>query len=178
MTNAPGVSGAIPVTMNLAGKSGIVFKTVTVNTDKGLKTLTVKVTFEPPPAPAKITPEQRTKNQELAKADRQAVFKGDCASCHVAPAQGKMGKELYAAACGICHDAEHRATMVPDLHALKHDTNADYWKTWISQGKPNTLMPGFAASEGGPLNETQILTLVNYLSTTVPQHAAQTAAAN
>ena len=176
-TNAPGATGEIPVTMNLAGKSGIVFKTVTVNTDKGPKTLTVKVAFEQPPPPVAMTPELRVKNQDLAKADRQAVFKGDCASGHVAPTRGKVGKELYAAACGICHDAEHRATMVPDLHALKHDTNADYWKTWISQGKPRSLMPAFASSEGGPLTDTQILTLVHYLSTTIPQHAVHTASA-
>ena len=47
----PGTNGVIPVTMNLAGKSGVVFKTVTVNTDKGTKSLIVKVTIEPPPAP-------------------------------------------------------------------------------------------------------------------------------
>jgi mono/diheme cytochrome c family protein len=113
----------------------------------------------------------RNKNQELAKADRQAVFKGDCASCHVQPVMGKMGKDLYDKACGICHDSEHRATMVPDLHALKHDTNLDFWKTWASQGKPGTLMPAFALSEGGPLNDAQINSLAQYLSATIPAHA-------
>lgn len=44
----PKDSGAIPVTMNLAGKSGLVFKTVTVNTDRGQKTLMVKVDIQAP----------------------------------------------------------------------------------------------------------------------------------
>jgi len=175
-TNAPGASGEIPVTMQLAGKSGVVFKTITVNSDHGQKVLTVKAVIPPPPV-APVVPMDRNKNQELAKADRQAVFKGDCASCHVEPAKGRLGKDLYDKACGICHDAEHRATMVPDLHALNHDTNTDFWKTWTSQGKPGTLMPAFALSEGGPLNDAQINSLAQYLSATIPAHAVKSAAA-
>lgn len=175
-TNAPGAIGEIPVTMNVAGKNGVVFKTVTVNTDKGPKILTVKANI--PTAPVVPPPPvDRNKNQELAKADRQAVFKGDCARCHVEPTRGKMGAELYKAACGICHEAEHRAAMVPDLHALNHDTNADFWKTWAAQGKSGTLMPAFAVSEGGPLSELQITSLVQYLATTIPPQAVKPAAA-
>lgn len=171
-TNAPGAVGEIPVTMNMAGKSGLVFKTVTVTTDKGNKMLTVKATV-PAPQPVAAAPMDRNKNQELAKADRQAVFRGDCARCHVEPTKGKLGKELYEKACGICHDAEHRAEMVADLKKLNHDTNADYWKTWISQGKPGSLMPAFAQSQGGPLTEDQINSLVQYLVATIPTHAAR-----
>lgn len=167
-TNAPGATGEIPVNMNVAGKSGVVFKTVTVNTDKGPKMLTVKANIPPPPALA-AQPMDRMRNQELAKTDRQAVFKGDCARCHVEPARGKIGKELFEKACGICHEAEHRASMVPDLHALNHDHNADYWKTWIAQGKPNSLMPAFAVAQGGPLTDDQIASLVQYAVMAIPQ---------
>jgi mono/diheme cytochrome c family protein len=174
-TNAPGAFGEIPVTMNVAGKSGIVFKTVTVNTDKGPKILTVKANIPPPPV-VPPPPMDRNKNQAAALADRQAVFKGDCARCHVVPTVGKMGKELYDKACGICHEAEHRATMVPDLHALNHDTNPDFWKTWAAQGKPGSLMPAFAMSEAGPLNDAQINSLVQYLAATIPAQAVKPAA--
>lgn len=177
----PGAGGEIPVVMNVPGKTGSVFKTVTVNTDHGPKILTVKVNITPPGTAvlqAMNGPVDRSKNQELAKADRTAIFKGDCASCHVEKGRGKFGKELYAASCGICHDAEHRADMVPDLHNLKHDTNADYWKTWISLGKPGTLMPGFAQSEGGPLTPMEINSLVEYLVATVPTKATRPAAGN
>jgi mono/diheme cytochrome c family protein len=170
-TNAPGATGEIPVTMNLAGKpNGITFKTVTVNTDKGAKMLTVKVNIEAPPASAAPVM-NREANQKAALSDRQAVFKGECVSCHVEKGKGKLGQELYVASCGICHDAEHRASAVPDLHALPHDTNADYWKTWIAQGKPGSMMPAFSTSEGGPLGEDQIASLVQYLSTTIPAQA-------
>ncbi len=82
----------------------------------------------------------RAKNQGLAKADRQAVFKGECAKCHAEPTKGKIGRELYAVACGICHEAEHRASMVPDLKALNKPTSRDYWLQWIAHGKADTLM--------------------------------------
>ena len=167
---SPGTNGTIPVTMNVAGKSGMVFKTLSINTDKGWKMLSVKTTILPQPV-ATMTPGSRDKNQLLAKADRQAVFKGECASCHVEKAIGRVGKELYEAACGICHEAEHRATMVTDLHALKHETNAEYWKTWIDNGKEGSLMPAFAQRHGGPLSEQQIASLVDYLVRAIPSKA-------
>jgi mono/diheme cytochrome c family protein len=176
--NEPGATGEIPVTMNLAGKTGMVMKTITVNTDRGRKILNVTANITPAPVVAPA-PMDRNKNQELAKADRQAVFKGDCASCHGTPvSHNKAGADLYKAVCGVCHESEHRATMVPDLHALNHDTNADYWKTWISLGKPGSLMPGFAQSEGGPLNEAQINSLVQHLVRTIPSQPKRTAAGN
>jgi len=163
---APGTNGEIGVTMNLAGKMGVVYKSVTVNTDKGTKLLLVKVTIMPGTNnPGMGTREQ---NQKLALADRQAVFKGDCARCHVQPGAGKMGKELYMAVCAVCHEAEHRASMVPDLHNLTHETSHELWEVWINFGKPGSLMPAFAKPEGGPLSQAQIRSLADYLSATIP----------
>ncbi len=172
---ASGTSGQIPVTMNLAGKSGVVFKTITVNTDKGWKMLTIKTTILPPVAAA-MTGADRERNTLMAKADRQAVFKGDCARCHVEPVIGKMGKDLFTAACGICHEGEHRATMVPDLHALPHETNAEFWKTWTAHGKIGSLMPAFAQTDGGPLSDQQIASLTDYLVKAIPSKPGVTAA--
>ena len=164
---ASGGSGQIPVNMNVQGKSGVVLKTVTLHTDKGLKQLMVKATITQPD-PGLMTAADRERNQLLAKANPQEIFKGDCARCHVEPVIGKVGKELYTTACGICHEAEHRATMVPDLHNLPNDTSADYWKLMVTMGKPNTLMAAFAQSHGGPLSEMQVNSLVEYLVATMP----------
>ncbi len=164
---AAGGAGQIPVNMDVRGKSGVVLKTVTLHTDKGLKQLMVKATIQQMD-PNLMTPADRERNQLLAKADPQAIFKGDCARCHVEPVIGKVGKDLYTTACGICHDAEHRATMVPDLHNLPNDTSADYWRLMVTLGKPNTLMAAFAQSHGGPLSEMQINSLVEYLVATMP----------
>ena len=46
--------------------------------------------------------------------------------------------------------------MVPDLHLMSQPTDYNYWKTNIANGKPGTLMPAFAASQGGPLTDAQI----------------------
>jgi mono/diheme cytochrome c family protein len=107
--------------------------------------------------------DNRTRNQALALADHQAVFRGDCARCHAEPAKGKLGKELYVAVCGICHDAEHRADMVPVLGKSDQAHNPAYWRTWITFGKPGSLMPAFAQSLGGPLDREQIESLAAYL---------------
>jgi len=163
MQIGPGGTAGIPINMSLAGKSGVIIKTVTLHTDKGQKVLMVKSTIEAPPADSAAMAMNRERNQQLAQADRQAVFKGDCARCHVEPVIGKMGKDLYTFACGICHEAEHRASMVTDLHNLKTPPNAEYWKFFVVNGKPGTLMPAFSQSQGGPLSDAQVASLVDYL---------------
>jgi len=108
-------------------------------------------------------------------ANRQAVFQGECITCHVTPALNEMGAELYEKACGICHEAEHRASMVPDLHALQKETNADYWRTWITSSMEGKLMPAFAIEHGGFLNQAQIDSLVSYLLRAIPSRPASNA---
>ena len=85
-----------------------------------------------------------------------------------------MGTELFAAACGICHDVPNRATMVSDLRATVPNVvkNADYWRAWITNGKPATLMPAFSNKAGGPLNDQQIDSLVQLLEKGIPATSA------
>lgn len=149
----PGSSGQIEANVDIRGKRGVISKVVFVDTTAGTNMLSLVITV----------PEDRMRNQELALADRQAVFRGECASCHVHPAIGQTGAALYGLACGICHDSEHRATMVPSLDALGKLTDREYWDHWIRHGKAGTLMPAFAQAEGGPLPENQIRSLVDYL---------------
>lgn len=164
---AAGTNGQIQVTMNLVGKHGTVIKGVTLHTDQGVKSLSVKTVIEET-GPRKMTALDRQRNRLRAHGDSQAVFRDDCASCHAEPVIGKMGHELYTAACGICHEAEFRASMVPDLRNLPNDTNAEYWRQIVMQGKPKTLMPAFSQARGGPLTEPQITSLVEYLVATMP----------
>lgn len=159
---APHTNGQLAVSVNLANKSGTLFKTITVISTNSQKILTVKVML--PESPAMV----RSRNQQMALADQQAVFKGDCAKCHVEPAVGLMGKELYVKSCGICHEAKPRATMVPDLAMLSHPTDYAFWKQIIAEGKPKTLMPAFAAEHGGPLTIEQIESLAKVLTKAFP----------
>lgn len=162
-----GASEQIPATVNIGGRVGTFIKTITVTTDRGQKILNLQLDIKPKPLP-KMTEEDRERFMLIAKADRQAVFKNDCATCHVKPGEGKYGQELYAADCAICHESENRASFVPDLHKLKVPTNVDFWKTWISHGKPGSFMPAFAESDGGPLSDMQIVSLAIYLNQTNP----------
>lgn len=158
----PGEGGHLDVTMDVTGKIGRVTKTATVVASSGSYPLTVSVSI-PTPAPNAMN---RTRNLQTAAADRQAVFRNDCASCHVHPTYGKTGRELYEAACGICHEAEHRASMVPDLRTRLKNTDRNYWAKWIAEGRTGSLMPAFSTRNGGIMNEQQIASLVDYLEDT------------
>ena len=168
---APGTSSSIDVKMDLAGKSGVVTKAVTVDSTAGRKMLTVKTTITPalPSAPG-MADADRLKNMQTALADRQAIFKkAECVSCHADPAKGVVdGAQLYKGVCGVCHDSEHRASTVPDLSTLNHPTDAEHWRKWIIYGRAGTMMPAFAKAEDGPLDAQQIEAIVGYLLKTIP----------
>ncbi|MGO9586158.1 MAG: c-type cytochrome [Limisphaerales bacterium] len=166
----PGTNGQFGLTVNLAGRTGMQIKTVNVTTDKGFKRLILTITILPPVVPTQSDAD-RARAVEMAKADRQAVFRGDCATCHVKPGNGKYGKPLYDAVCAICHESKTRASMVPDLHDIKTPTNMDFWQTWIAHGKAGSLMPAFSTTDGGSFSDMQIASLVQYLAATFPsQH--------
>lgn len=159
----PGGTGSFEVNMDVRGKNGVVTKTVTVETSAGYRYLTVRAAV--PAATGNVmAAAERSRNLQIALADRQAVLKGDCAICHLTPGLGKMGAELYAAVCGVCHEAEHRASMVPNLRALSRPLSAEEWRRIIRFGKTDSLMPAFAASEDGFMTDAQIESLVQYLT--------------
>jgi len=167
---APKENSKMDVLVDLRGRTGMLFKEINVLSSNAPKLLTVMVNI-PASSTNGMTSEMidRIWDRELAATDHQAVFKKECVKCHLEPAFGKSGQPLYQVACGICHEAKHRATMVPDLHALHTEIGPDYWKDWVTHGKAGTLMPGFAAKEGGPLDNSQINSLVDYLKKTFPR---------
>lgn len=160
---APGATEELKVRVDYTGKEGDLTKEVHVISSLGQQTLLL--TLHIPPRAIAASPE-RSANLKIAMADRQAVFRNDCARCHATPALGKTGVALYMAACGICHDTPNRASMVPDLGIPKIRRDEAYWRNIITHGRPGTLMPAFAKSEGGPLPPDQIDSLVSYLVAT------------
>ncbi len=168
---APGESGQVKAQVKLAGKMGLITKTLTFDTSVGTRVVNLKVNIPPVPAAGgSLSEMDRKAALAKAKADAQAVFKGDCAACHVARGRNTFGQDLYAADCGICHESSHRDSAVPDLHALKQATDLDYWKSIITLGKPHTMMPAFARAQGGPLTNLQITSLATYLNRTISHH--------
>jgi mono/diheme cytochrome c family protein len=167
----PGTNSTMKVSVNLAGKSGMIFKSVNVTTDKGKVDLMLRINILPAPPAPPMSEEERARGVAAAKVDRQAVFKGDCVSCHAKNVEGKYDQALFAQVCAICHEANPRATMVPDLHNLKNPTSEEFWRTWVTSGKAGSLMPAFATSQGGPLSDMQIASLARYLNKAFPSHA-------
>ena len=167
----PGGTGEVTAQVNLAGKMGLISKTLTFFTSAGNRTLTLKVNIPPADGSmANMTPADRKAAMAKAMGDPQSIFRGDCAKCHVDKGAKAFGQELYAVDCGICHESSHRDSAVPDLHALKQPTSLEYWKAMISFGKPHTMMPGFAATQGGPLSDAQITSLAGYLDRAISHH--------
>ena len=123
---APGASGNLPATVDFSGKDGALTKSLFVESSAGAQTLLIHIKL--PPA----DPEARAKNQALAKADRQAVFRGECASCHVIPGFRRTGEELFRGVCLNCHTTLERASMVPDLFSARGHRDAAWWRTWIT----------------------------------------------
>jgi mono/diheme cytochrome c family protein len=171
----PGGGGQVHAQVNLAGKMGLITKTLTFYTTVGPRIAYLKVNI--PTAPAwggTLSQVERKTAMARAAADSRAIFQGDCASCHVEKGRNALGEDLYAADCGICHESPHRESAVPDLHALKQETDLEYWKTIITMGKPHTMMPGFGAAQGGPLSDAQINSLATYLNRTISHHLSST----
>ena len=163
---APKATGSVEITFERSMKWGTITKTIAVETSKGTNVLNVSVTFP--------EPDEREKNRITAFADRQAVFHTpDCASCHLRPASGKKGEELYKAICAICHESEHRGEMVPNLASLKMATDAKFWEQTLRIGKPGTFMPAFSKPFGGPLTDDQLASLVTYLLDHFPSNAGK-----
>lgn len=169
---APGASENITISMSLAGKFGRVTKSLLVHGCHTTWTLLVTSEILPPtdevlvpgvPNGAGMSAGVRGRNIGLATADRQAVFKGDCAVCHARSAERQLGYGVYLGACAICHDAEHRASMVPDLRVVDESRDATYWREHIEDGIDGTLMPAFATQKGGILTNEQIESLVKFL---------------
>jgi len=181
----PGTNGQIKATMDVKGSVGMKIKTMTVNSTAGHQILTLKANISKDPVQAMA---ERQMNMERAKADHQAVFKGECAKCHVEPTVGKLGEPLFTAACAICHDPEqwavsqgkpkeahHRADVVPDLATLTHPLTRSLWKIIIANGmgKPGSLMPAFSKRhDHGPLTDEQIESLVEYTTKKFPFNPA------
>jgi mono/diheme cytochrome c family protein len=174
----PKGGGPVHVQVNLAGKMGLITKTLTFyykmlpdSATVRTRVINLRVNIPLPPAAlGTMTEAERKAAMIKAAGDAQAIFKGDCARCHADKGRQALGQDLYAADCGICHESSHRERFVPDLHALKQATDFDYWKTVITWGKPHTMMPAFAAAQGGPLSEEQIISLATYLNHTISHH--------
>ena len=166
----PGETNHLRILVDIREKTGRLAKDIDIHSRQSPVQLHLVVMIEKGTNIVSKERMDRDFGQQFAKVDRQGVFsRKECMTCHLVPAFGKYGGELYSNACGICHESKNRASMVPDLHALKTAIPPDYWNNWVIHGKPGTLMPAFYAREGGPLDQSQIDSLVTYLTKAFPR---------
>lgn len=107
-------------------------------------------------------------HQKIAVKDPLVLFQGKCATCHVDRGVGKVGKDLFVADCSMCHGftAEGRKDIAPSLLTgmPDDDTHFESMRKVIASGAANTPeMPPYSKVHGGPLNDDEIDSLVNYL---------------
>lgn len=155
-----GAVGAFSVALDTEGRRGTISKSLWLNTSIGVKPLKVRAVLRVDPV-GLAAAEARERNLQVAIADPGALFRGACADCHATPASGLRGEELYDAVCGICHDARARSPLVPAL--AEGGKDRAYWIRWITDGLEGSLMPGFAAWRGGPLDGAQVESLADHL---------------
>jgi mono/diheme cytochrome c family protein len=165
----PGENGPVVATVNFAGKSGELTKTMTVVSTAGTQSLTMHIKV-----PHDDDFQKRQQNMLIALQDRQAIFRNDCAECHVKKGEGKRGAELFAADCAICHEPPggHRSEVVTDLRKINHAMDPAAWRAMIADGKGGSLMPAFSKAKGGPLTDEEIESLVEYTMKTYSTKAA------
>ncbi|MDX2185512.1 MAG: DUF1573 domain-containing protein [Opitutaceae bacterium] len=161
-TLAPGETIKARVRIDLTHKYGPFAKSVYLTTDRGAFEIRVDViqSGERKHAHDDI----RMANMAAAKADRQAVFRADCARCHSPEPTLLDGQTLYLKTCAICHESPNRAEAVPALVLGQVPGRLEnYWETWTREGRDGTMMPAFEKTKGGPLSEEQIAALLRFL---------------
>ncbi len=107
-------------------------------------------------------------HEKIAVKDPLVLFKGECVTCHVDRGRGKVGKDLFIADCSMCHGMQGEG--VPDiapslLEGDYHDPKfMDLMRKYVAEGSPHTpQMPPFSEHKGGPLNDAEIDSLMNFL---------------
>src|SRR5512139_1761005 len=77
-----------------------------------------------------------------------------------APAQApntELGAQLYAENCAVCHGADGQgrvgATLAKDWPSIRPDLTV---KTIISNGVPGSRMPAWSQAKGGPFSDLEI----------------------
>lgn len=168
---APGDFTRIQVELDTSLKLGKLRKTVTVHSnDPKRPDLALFVVGEVLPKPM-----EGHAQINLQPKDKLALFKGDCAKCHVDAGKGKSGKALFLADCAMCHgvNAQGNHSAGPSLLGGDYENEAyrKQMRQIIADGSPNSpQMPPFAQKNGGPLNEDELDSLVGFLKFQSMQH--------
>jgi mono/diheme cytochrome c family protein len=148
-TIGPGETGEIKVTVDTSWKKGRVEKTVQVKSNDPLNPLVILQLR------ADVRDPYHTGNTTKA----EAIFRSPCRKCHTDRGIGQLGATLFRTDCLICH---RRGKIAKPLVLLRKLPEKKL-KNALEKGIPDTVMPGFSWRKGGPLTDTQIRSLIQYI---------------
>ncbi len=154
----PGEYGELEVIVDTSMKQGEVIKPIEVRTNDPLNpvsTIYIKAKVIGP-------------HENLGKDKTAKIFTGKCARCHVDEGKGKLGEDLYNADCAMCHGyrAKGIPAVAPTLIPFPWENKefAGAMKQIISRGsKSHKSMPGYLKEAGGPLDEKEIDSIIDFL---------------
>ncbi len=149
----PGGMAIMGLLVDTTGKMGPVEKTVTLFSNDVLEpeiTLRLRVRVTSPA------------HKEI-EVESGSIFRGTCRKCHVEPGMGLSGERLFDASCSMCHRSKDDAYSPGPPEEVLRTFAADILEKGIQEGVPGTSMPGFGKSAGGPLDEAQVQSLVNFI---------------
>jgi len=160
----PSESAEIKVTFNAANKMGRIAKSVRIySNDKTepIKKIMIYATV--------VEREMVAGGEHSGIVMEGNYFKGKCISCHVAKGIDKYGKALFDADCAKCHGedgkgVEHIAKSLVQPEFINNLSDKVLYGL-IAKGTSNIMMLGFAKENGGPLEQNQIESLVEYIQT-------------
>ena len=138
------------VALDPIGKKGKLEKTVTVYSNDA-------------EAPVKKTKIYAFVKHDVALSSNlrmeEVLFQDKCKGCHANRGAGKSGKSLYDAICAFCH-----GEMGEGKSAKPFKKRSDgYLRDRIANGQKGTAMPAYSLDKGGPLDDAQIDSLVDYV---------------
>jgi cytochrome c oxidase cbb3-type subunit 3 len=100
----------------------------------------------------------------LALVSLAAVLSAGRAQTPAGGPEAELGARLYAENCAVCHGADGQgrvgATLAKDWPSIRPDLTV---KTIISDGVPGSRMPAWSQARGGPFNEAEIEALTQYI---------------
>lgn len=143
----------INFTVDTIGKVGEIRKAISIKTN------------DPDTPEIEVYAYLRIKLKEHEQVDSSAIFKGDCQYCHADPAQGRFGEALFEAACYMCHGHYGLGGVARRINDFTYITTNEnqHFRQIISDGIPDSAMPGFSDQHGGPLSNKQIDSLVELM---------------
>ena len=154
----PGQSSDLEVVMNTSMKQGDIIKPIEIRSNDPVN----------PVSTIYIKAHVKSPHGDLGTDRIARIFAGRCADCHVKKGIGKSGEDLFFADCYMCHG--YRAKGIPsvgpalipfDYH--NKDLSEAMRKIITDGSKSHRSMPGYAKAAGGPLDEKQIDSLIEYL---------------